>query len=141
MGALLPVASRKRVTARCNGTATSTFGGGGGTKLFCSQALNAANANMTKAIRESMAAPCLARPFILSSFGLMQAGECPGFIPAPHFVLRPRRFRRGRRSAFMNSNNPLAVKLETENDAACEIFQSNPFVIHFGLTAASARQR
>jgi hypothetical protein len=41
--------------ARCTGNPTSTLGGGGGTKLFCSQALNATEANVTKAIREAMA--------------------------------------------------------------------------------------
>ncbi len=33
----------------------------------------------------------------------------------------------------MNSNNPLAVELESENDAACEKFASNLFVTQFDL--------
>jgi hypothetical protein len=41
---------------RCKGTATSTLGGGGGTKLFCSQALKPTEAIMTKAIRGAGAA-------------------------------------------------------------------------------------
>jgi ABC-type uncharacterized transport system YnjBCD ATPase subunit len=39
--------------ARCTGGATSTFGGGGATKLFCSQALKLTKADMTKAERVS----------------------------------------------------------------------------------------
>jgi hypothetical protein len=42
----------------CTGVATSTLGGGGGTKVFCSQALKAAAADMTKAMREAAAALC-----------------------------------------------------------------------------------
>jgi hypothetical protein len=44
--------------------ATSTFGGGGGTKVFCSQALNIAKADMTNAIREAVAALCKREDFI-----------------------------------------------------------------------------
>jgi hypothetical protein len=33
----------------------------------------------------------------------------------------------------MNSSNPLAAKLESENDAACENFSPKHFVIHFSL--------
>ncbi|WP_244562439.1 hypothetical protein [Bradyrhizobium lablabi] len=64
---------------RATGGATSTFGGGGGTKLFCSQALNATHANMTKAIREAAAA-CPTLPF-----NVMHAGEHEGFIPVASF--------------------------------------------------------
>jgi hypothetical protein len=42
----------------CAGVATSTFGGGGGTKVFCSQALNAANADKANAARKAMTALC-----------------------------------------------------------------------------------
>jgi hypothetical protein len=35
----------------CAGIATSTFGGGGGTKVFCSQAVSATAANMTDTLR------------------------------------------------------------------------------------------
>jgi hypothetical protein len=52
------------VTERCTGTATSTFGGGGGTKLFCSQALKLIDTNMTKAIRGAVAACCECVEFI-----------------------------------------------------------------------------
>jgi hypothetical protein len=45
--------------------ATSTFGGGGGTKVFCSQALNnMAKADMINAIREAVAALCKREDFI-----------------------------------------------------------------------------
>jgi hypothetical protein len=44
--------------------ATSTFGGGGGTKVFCSQALNTANADMTNARREAVAALYKRKDFI-----------------------------------------------------------------------------
>ena len=59
------------------------FGGGGGTKLFCSQALDATHANMTNRIREIAAALCLPMPFILAN-----AGERVGFIAVPQFILR-----------------------------------------------------
>src|SRR5450631_1090412 len=74
MGAVLPVASRKRVTLCCTGSPTSTFGGGG-TKLFCSQALNATNATMAKDRRQAFAALCRA-----ASSGVLHAGERVGFI-------------------------------------------------------------
>jgi hypothetical protein len=44
--------------------ATSTFGGGGGTKVFCSQALSIVKADMTNAIREAVAALCKREDFI-----------------------------------------------------------------------------
>jgi hypothetical protein len=53
----------------------------------------------------------------------MHGGECPGFIPVPQFVLQARR--RFADEGFhdsMISNNPLAVELETENDAPWEFF-------------------
>jgi hypothetical protein len=39
------------VNDRCTGTATSTFAGGGGTKVFCSQALKMPIAAMANAVR------------------------------------------------------------------------------------------
>jgi len=42
-------------------------------------------------------------------------------------------FCNGRLSLWMNSNNPLAVELESENDAACEKFAFNLFVTQFDL--------
>src|ERR1700731_4625485 len=97
IGAVLPVASRKRVIVRFTGRPTSTFGGGGGTKLFCSQPLNATNTNMAKTIREA-AAMRLVLPL-----GWMHAGEREGFIPMPQlFCAREgvlRKACRGRRIA------------------------------------------
>src|SRR3954471_10918824 len=78
MGAVLPVASRKRVTACCTGNPTSTFGGGGGTKLFCSQPLSATNAATAQDIRQAFAALCRTAPS-----GLMDTGDRVGFIPVP----------------------------------------------------------
>src|ERR1700716_1029917 len=97
---------------RCTGTPTSTFGGGGGTKLFCSQPLKATNANMTIARPEAVAALRVTLPFSLAHIG-----ERVGFIPVPHFILRPRRLS-GSEEGFApskNSNNLLAVELENEN--------------------------
>src|SRR5262245_32824428 len=56
IGAVLPVASRYRVMLRCTGGATSTLAGGGGTKVFCSQALKTANAPTMNATRTTVAA-------------------------------------------------------------------------------------
>jgi hypothetical protein len=81
IGAVLPVASRKRVIVRCTGGATSTFGGGGGTKLFCSQALNATNAVMAKATRQALAARARAAPW-----SLLHAGKRVGFISVPQSI-------------------------------------------------------
>jgi hypothetical protein len=97
------------VTAFCTGIPTSTFGGGGGTKLFCSQALNPANANMTNTIREKAA----------------HAGERFDFIAVPHSFCTSEDFCSEKRfPPSLNSNNPLAVELETENDPAREEYLS-----------------
>ena len=48
----------------CAGVATSTFGGGGGTKVFCSQALSMTEADKTNAIRVAGAALCKREDFI-----------------------------------------------------------------------------
>src|ERR1700737_3205820 len=56
---------------RCTGTPTSTLGGGGGTKLFCSQALNATHANSTNKLRDAVTPFC----------------EREGIIPVPQFIL------------------------------------------------------
>jgi hypothetical protein len=87
IGAVLPVASRKRVMVFCIGNPTSTFGGGGGTKLFCSQPLNATNADRAKDTRQAVATLCLT-----ALFSPMDAGERIGFIPVPQFVLFEKRF-------------------------------------------------
>jgi hypothetical protein len=118
IGAVLPVASRKRVTVRFTGTPTSTFGGGGGTKLFCSQAVKTTNSNMVTAVRETAAALRRALPFNLS------VNECVGFIPAPQFILFQRRLFGERFSPTMDSNNLLAVKPERENDPRSRRFVS-----------------
>jgi hypothetical protein len=62
----------------CAGTATSTFGGGGGTKVFCSQALKKFMAAMAKAARRIEALPC---PMV--RFGQERAGERMSFIFVP----------------------------------------------------------
>jgi hypothetical protein len=54
--------------------------------------------------------------------------ECEGIISAPQsgLVLETHRF--GRKcSPSMNTNNPLAVEPETENDAGCENFFDQRF--------------
>ncbi|WP_354067751.1 hypothetical protein [Bradyrhizobium sp. OAE829] len=66
---------------RCTGTATSTFGGGGGTKVFCSQALKTPNAAMAKTARHAMAPLCLK-----VSCGLLHASERSDFICVPQYV-------------------------------------------------------
>src|SRR3954447_16986897 len=91
--------------ARCTGTVTSTFGGGGGTKLFCSQALKATEAITAKAIRGAATACCECVNFIF---------PCPNrFSLAKAFYSEP-----GFPPSHKSSNNPLAVEPETENDAA-----------------------
>jgi hypothetical protein len=87
MGAVLPVASRKRVTVCFTGTPTSTFGGGGGTKLFCSQAVNATNGNMIKALRKKEVRKPAAAACRWAPFGLAHAGERVSFITEPQFIL------------------------------------------------------
>jgi hypothetical protein len=54
----------------CAGNATSTFGGGGGTKVFCSQALKTPNAARAKATRQTAALL-----FQAAQSGLKRAGE------------------------------------------------------------------
>jgi hypothetical protein len=98
------------VTGRCAGIPTSTFGGGGGTKLFWSHPLRAMNADRPKAKRDT-AADLFGR-----LFGLM-LGEPAGFISVPRSS-----YSRELRSEedfppSENSNNPLAVEPESENDA------------------------
>jgi hypothetical protein len=87
---------------RCTGTPTSTLGGGGGTKLFCSQALSATHAIMARQLRDIARAFCECEAIIL--------------VPQSCLVLETHWFGRTF-SPCMNTNNPLAVKPETENDA------------------------
>jgi len=83
------------VTFRCTGSPTSTFGGGGGTKLFCSQAVSATTADMANAMREIAAALRLTAPF-----SLVYAGERAGFIAVPHLILLQRKLSVRRFSAM-----------------------------------------
>jgi hypothetical protein len=106
---------------RCTGTPTSTLGGGGGTKLFCSQALKVTNANMTKAKRRASTIPCRTLPS-----EVVHAGECIGIIPVPQFRFALQTLFRRKSSSPLNSNNPLAVEPETENDAPAKNFCSRP---------------
>jgi len=106
------------VTVCFTGTPTSTFGGGGGTKLFCSHALKVTNADKARATRQTAMAFRLALPF-----NLMPVSECVGFIPAPQLILFWRRlFGETLFRLLMNSNNSLAVKPERENDRIAKIF-------------------
>jgi hypothetical protein len=73
---------------------------------------------MTKIIRRQVMALCRTRPF--------SPVQRVGFISVPHFVSDQRRFFR---EGFLqglphvnDSNNPLAVELETENDPPAEVF-------------------
>jgi hypothetical protein len=75
------------VTDCCTGNPTSTFGGGGGTKLFCSQPVSATNAAMAKHRRQAFVAACLA-----ATSDLLHAGDRVGFIPVPQSVLSQKVF-------------------------------------------------
>jgi hypothetical protein len=87
---------------RCTGCATSTFGGGGGTKLFCSQALKTPNAATAKTVRHAIAPPCLA-----ARCGLLHDGERIGFMSVPQsFVLE-------RLATQRNSLRRHAIKIAT----------------------------
>jgi hypothetical protein len=102
----------------CTGTLTSTFGGGGGTKLFCSQPVSAANADSTKTIRPPARALCPRLPFSPA-----QPDEREGFISLPYSSWLRKGFAREGFSRSKPSKHPLAVELETENDAGGENFQ------------------
>src|ERR1700704_4389927 len=113
---------------RCTGTPTSTFGGGGGTKLFCSQALNATHANAARTIRGAATALC----------------EREGIIPVPQSFYFNKQFLFqqtilfGRSmSSVPHSNNLLAEEPETENDAAARLF-GHPFQDFTSVEAAQA---
>src|SRR6266513_186098 len=102
--------------ARCTGTPTSTFGGGGGTKLFCSQALNATATDVTNTMRDI--APARSRTH---SFILKYAGVRACLISVPHLILaleKAFQSESGGPPSHENSNNLLAVEPESENDAA-----------------------
>src|SRR5450631_2674725 len=70
-----------------------------------------------------MAAVC-----VTPRFAAMHPCERAGFIPVPQFDLFQKLFGSEKRSSpSINSNNPLAVELETENDRTledfCQLFQ------------------
>jgi len=68
---------------------------------------------MAKHRRQAFAARCRAAPF-----GLPHAGERVGFISVPHTFCSGKGFysANGFWLSHENSNNPLAVELESEND-------------------------
>src|ERR1700754_2362649 len=113
---------------RCTGVATSTFGGGGGTKVFCSQPLKLAKMASRNPIRNS-GATTERRP----SSNPQQADERASFIPVHQFNLpRKEAFIRRSLSRAFHSNNWLAVEPETENDTARQncctrLFQERTF--------------
>jgi hypothetical protein len=79
------------------------LGGGGGTKLFCSQALNATHANSTNKLRDAVTPFC----------------EREGIIPVPQSSYFKKQFySEDQFRPSFHSNNPLAVEPETENDTA-----------------------
>jgi hypothetical protein len=104
------------VKGRCTGTATSTFGGGGGTKVFCSQALKTPIAAIAKPARQAAPPPLRAAV----PYGLKRAGEREAFIfSAPIGLFWKRLYSKtGFPPPHENSNNPLAAEPESENDAA-----------------------
>jgi xanthine dehydrogenase molybdopterin-binding subunit B len=103
------------VKDRCTGIATSTLGGGGGTKVFCSQALKTAVATIAKPARRIAALLCAAL-----TDDLKRAGERETFIfrASIGFVLEKAYSEIGFPPPHENSNNPLAAEPERENDAA-----------------------
>jgi hypothetical protein len=79
---VLPVAVRYRVIVRCTGNATSTLAGGGGTKLFCSQAVSVTSVDMARSAREVVCALHLV-PAKNSEIDVGQAG----FIQMPRLMV------------------------------------------------------
>jgi hypothetical protein len=93
---------------------------------------------MTKAIREKAAALR-----VTLTFSLAHIGERVDFIPVPHFHFAPAKAS-GSEEGFTqseNSNNPLAVELESENDIPAKIFDQRFPNFTSVEAAASARQR
>jgi hypothetical protein len=96
------------VKGRCTGTATSTFAGGGGTKVFCSQALTA------KPARQAAAPFCAAVPYDFRRAGEREAiisGASIGFLFCKRLYSKT-----GFPPSHENSNNLLAAEPESEND-------------------------
>jgi hypothetical protein len=104
---------------RCTGNATSTFGGGGGTKLFCSHALNAPEANMAKAMREATTVRSRTisyrERFSVAHACLMSASQLQ--LLQKRLLVRKTAFRHPINMAFHYPEyiaiNPLAVKHES----------------------------
>ncbi|WP_244443148.1 hypothetical protein [Bradyrhizobium sp. Ai1a-2] len=71
---------------RCTGIATSTFGGGGGTKVFCSQPLKPTKADSRKLMRNSGAVADRT-----PSFNPQQADGRASFISVHQFKLASQR--------------------------------------------------
>jgi hypothetical protein len=102
--------------------------GGGGTKVFCSQALKKAVATIAKPARRIVALFCAAAPHDFE-----RAGEREAFIfRAPiGFVLEKAYSEIGFLPPHENSNNPLAAEPESENDAT-RFFIKTLSISHFG---------
>jgi hypothetical protein len=75
---------------------------------------------MAKVMRHAVAALRFVAQFISRSSGSMHAGECLGVIFRAPFRFATAKGFAEKGSPSMHSNNPLAVELESENDAACE---------------------
>jgi hypothetical protein len=67
------------------GVATSTFGGGGGTKVFCSQAVNTIAAEASDTTRIEAAARNRKNPFIFKYAGVR---ACLISVPRLEFVFK-----------------------------------------------------
>jgi hypothetical protein len=78
---------------------------------------------MTKALRKKEVRKRAAAAWRWMPSDLAHLGEGVGFITEPQFILfKARRLSEESFRDAMNSNNPLAVKPETENDLAVEDF-------------------
>ena len=117
MAVVLPVAVRNRVTVRCTGVLTSTFAGGGGTKVFCSQAVSVKSANAASKTRGAVCALHLK----MAIGAVCNIGHA-GFIQTPRLKFERKQKARPR---YVNSNNPLAAELKSENDGCRRLFQEN----------------
>ncbi|WP_349631100.1 hypothetical protein [Bradyrhizobium jicamae] len=113
---------------RCTGSATSTFGGGGGTKLFCSQALKVANANATNTRRAGLVFRSRTKLFSMDFADLESVDVRACLMSRPRVKMLSKTAIAARRSSFaMNSNNLLAVEPESENDAPAKVVTTKLF--------------
>src|ERR1700730_15494767 len=104
----------------CAGNPTSTFGGGGGTKLFCSQALNAPHTSTTRMTREAATA------FF----------ECDGIIPVPQCILFQETILFGR---LIRPSSIPTIRLRW-NPKPKMMPRSNCSVIHFKISLRLKRR-